>query len=511
MPVPLPRSRAVAVVLAFVAALCCLAGRDAMASRGALYTQTNDPNGNAVQQFDRAPDGSLTPAGTFATGGAGLADARRPPGRRRAQRRRPLPVRGQRRLRTASRSSASGRDGLGSSTIVLRRRRARQRRRAPRPRLRPQLGRHAERDRVLAPARRLAEADRHARPRAGRARRRPGVGDARRPLAGRQRAGLQPARDAAARPARPPRRAGGDRLERRRAVRLRHRRRARSSSPRRARAPSRPTGSAAAAHCGTVDRVAAPSARALPAGSPSRRTAASPTPATPPAASAASRSRRDGSLTPLGTTTCVPSPRDLDFDESGRYLHAVSPGGQVTVVPGREQRVADPGRHRAGRRRHHRRRRAVTDRAVMRPTSHDRLLRPACRLHQLHAQALPDVSNTQGLADRSIAIMEANGVTVEQFRAIDHEIATGVWPDMTEYGWDRDEWPAIFERVIGADILVLSTPIWLGEKSSSLHAGDRAPVRQQSPAQRERPVRVLRPHRPAAGRPATRTASSTAR
>ena len=30
----------------------------------------------------------------------------------------------------------------------------------------------------------------------------------------------------------------------------------------------------------------------------------------------------------------------------------------------------------------------------------------------------PDVSHTQGLADRSIAIMERNGVTVEQFRAL---------------------------------------------------------------------------------------------
>ena len=78
----------------------------------------------------------------------------------------------------------------------------------------------------------------------------------------------------------------------------------------------------------------------------------------------------------------------------------------------------------------------------------------------------PEVSNTQGLADRSIAIMEANGVTVEQYRAIDHEIATGVWPDMTEHGWERDDWPAIFEHVIAADILVLTTPIWLGEKSS---------------------------------------------
>jgi multimeric flavodoxin WrbA len=78
----------------------------------------------------------------------------------------------------------------------------------------------------------------------------------------------------------------------------------------------------------------------------------------------------------------------------------------------------------------------------------------------------PEQSHTQGLADRSIAIMERNGVTVEQFRAVDEDIATGVWPDMTEHGWERDGWPAIFERVIAADILVLFTPIWLGEKSS---------------------------------------------
>ena len=36
---------------------------------------------------------------------------------------------------------------------------------------------------------------------------------------------------------------------------------------------------------------------------------------------------------------------------------------------------------------------------------------------------------------------------------------------MTEHGWDVDEWPAIFERVMAADILVLGMPIWLGEKS----------------------------------------------
>jgi len=78
----------------------------------------------------------------------------------------------------------------------------------------------------------------------------------------------------------------------------------------------------------------------------------------------------------------------------------------------------------------------------------------------------PEPSHTQGLADRSVAIMERNGVSVEVVRAADHEIATGVWPDMTEHGWERDDWPAIFQKVIAADILVLTSPIWLGQKSS---------------------------------------------
>jgi multimeric flavodoxin WrbA len=78
----------------------------------------------------------------------------------------------------------------------------------------------------------------------------------------------------------------------------------------------------------------------------------------------------------------------------------------------------------------------------------------------------PDTSNTQGLMDLSMEIMGKNGVSVDCFRAIDHEIATGVWDDMTEHGWERDEWPELLQRVMGADILVIGTPIWLGEKSS---------------------------------------------
>jgi len=78
----------------------------------------------------------------------------------------------------------------------------------------------------------------------------------------------------------------------------------------------------------------------------------------------------------------------------------------------------------------------------------------------------PEISNTQGLMDLSAEIMRRQGVEVETIRAVDHDIATGIWPDMTEHGWETDEWPALFERVMAADILVLGTPIWLGQHSS---------------------------------------------
>ena len=51
-------------------------------------------------------------------------------------------------------------------------------------------------------------------------------------------------------------------------------------------------------------------------------------------------------------------------------------------------------------------------------------------------------------------------------RLVDHDIARGVYPDMTEHGWETDQWPAILEQVMAAHILVIGSPIWLGDKSS---------------------------------------------
>ncbi|HVC71040.1 MAG TPA: NAD(P)H-dependent oxidoreductase [Acidimicrobiales bacterium] len=78
----------------------------------------------------------------------------------------------------------------------------------------------------------------------------------------------------------------------------------------------------------------------------------------------------------------------------------------------------------------------------------------------------PELSNTAALVDASAAIMKGHGVEVDTLRLVDHDIATGVWPDMTEHGWWRDDWPPIQQKVFAADVLVLAGPIWLGDNSS---------------------------------------------
>ncbi|NJY61699.1 flavodoxin family protein [Salinimicrobium sp. CDJ15-81-2] len=78
----------------------------------------------------------------------------------------------------------------------------------------------------------------------------------------------------------------------------------------------------------------------------------------------------------------------------------------------------------------------------------------------------PQKSHTQALMDVSMDIMRSEGVEVENIRFADHKIPAGVQPDMTKEGEVEDEWPVLFEKVEAADILVIGTPIWLGERSS---------------------------------------------
>jgi multimeric flavodoxin WrbA len=77
----------------------------------------------------------------------------------------------------------------------------------------------------------------------------------------------------------------------------------------------------------------------------------------------------------------------------------------------------------------------------------------------------PERSHTEGLMQITKEILEKNGVSVEMMRPVDYNIAYGVYPDMREHGWEEDDWPALYEKVKAADILILGSSIWLGEKT----------------------------------------------
>lgn len=75
-------------------------------------------------------------------------------------------------------------------------------------------------------------------------------------------------------------------------------------------------------------------------------------------------------------------------------------------------------------------------------------------------------SHTSSLIAVSKEIMNKEKVKVEEIRLADHDIPAGVYPDMCEHGFKKDEWPTLFKKIMEADILVIGTPLWLGEKSS---------------------------------------------
>ena len=79
----------------------------------------------------------------------------------------------------------------------------------------------------------------------------------------------------------------------------------------------------------------------------------------------------------------------------------------------------------------------------------------------------PEPSNTDGLLAVATGIMRDLGVVVDVVRTADHEIPPGVWPDMRDHGYARDDFPAIYEQlVVPADVVMLAGPIWLGDQSS---------------------------------------------
>jgi multimeric flavodoxin WrbA len=73
----------------------------------------------------------------------------------------------------------------------------------------------------------------------------------------------------------------------------------------------------------------------------------------------------------------------------------------------------------------------------------------------------PSQSNTEGLINKSLEIMRNQDVDVRVRRPADLHIEPSVDPDFKD-----DDWPELYQEVLMADILVIGSPIWLGEKSS---------------------------------------------
>ncbi|MBX0315850.1 flavodoxin family protein [Planomicrobium chinense] len=73
-----------------------------------------------------------------------------------------------------------------------------------------------------------------------------------------------------------------------------------------------------------------------------------------------------------------------------------------------------------------------------------------------------EVSNTEGIMKDVQTHYNQLGVESEIIRLADYRVALGVQEDMG----DGDQWPEILEKVKAADILIIGTPLWLGEKSS---------------------------------------------
>lgn len=78
----------------------------------------------------------------------------------------------------------------------------------------------------------------------------------------------------------------------------------------------------------------------------------------------------------------------------------------------------------------------------------------------------PENSHTRLLLNASSSIMSNNGISVDHVHLAACDVAPGVFPDMTEHGWEKDDWPMIWKKVKAADILIIGTPLWLGEESS---------------------------------------------
>ncbi|MGK9042664.1 NAD(P)H-dependent oxidoreductase [Rhizobium sp. SA279] len=80
----------------------------------------------------------------------------------------------------------------------------------------------------------------------------------------------------------------------------------------------------------------------------------------------------------------------------------------------------------------------------------------------LKSSTSAEPSSTEKLLTLIFRELGNHDVQTETIRLADHDIKPGVTSDEGE----RDAWPAIREKIVAADILLIGTPIWLGQPSS---------------------------------------------
>ena len=74
----------------------------------------------------------------------------------------------------------------------------------------------------------------------------------------------------------------------------------------------------------------------------------------------------------------------------------------------------------------------------------------------------PEDSSAGRIGQEVLDALATHGVTGEAERVVDRTVRFGV---TTDEG-DGDEWPLLRAKVVAADILVMATPIWMGQPSS---------------------------------------------
>jgi multimeric flavodoxin WrbA len=74
----------------------------------------------------------------------------------------------------------------------------------------------------------------------------------------------------------------------------------------------------------------------------------------------------------------------------------------------------------------------------------------------------PAESSSELLASQVQEALDEQGVEGEIVRVVDHDVRFGVSKDEG----DGDQWPAIRQKLLDRDVLVIATPIWMGQPSS---------------------------------------------